>query len=96
MIGQREIGDIGNEYGGLEVKEENGSCFWCIEDCFNNFDWKEITKSLYDELMKHQDNIDGSYKTKYHSDENDCPNEKTGTPISHKGYLRSKTNTHFQ
>jgi len=62
LSNQREIGEIDNEYGGLEVKEENGAYYWCIEDCFNRFDWKEIPKSLYDELMKHQNAIDSSWK----------------------------------
>ncbi|AGN51380.1 hypothetical protein VPJG_00016 [Vibrio phage jenny 12G5] len=45
------IGGIGNYYGGLSVKEDNGSFFWSIEDWDGQY-WEEIPKSLYDELIK--------------------------------------------
>lgn len=46
------IGTISNYYGGLNVKESNGSYYWCIE----NYDgvilsrWEEIPKYLFDAL----------------------------------------------
>lgn len=74
---QREIGEIDNTYGGLRVKEENGIYFWSIED-YCTSKWKRISQSLYDELMKHQDNIDKSYEIKYPG-ENDCGKATPGT-----------------
>lgn len=48
---EESIGTIGNYYGGLWVKEEDGSYYWSIEN-YNGHHWKEIPKSLYDELIK--------------------------------------------
>lgn len=45
------IGSIGNYYGGLSVKEDNGKYFWSIEN-YDGEDWEEIPQSLYDELTK--------------------------------------------
>jgi len=45
------IGEIGNMYGGLMVKEEQGKYFWAIEDV-NDLYWQEIPYSLYSELVK--------------------------------------------
>ncbi len=44
------IGDIGNSYGGLSVKEEDGKFYWSIEDHVGT-QWQEIPESLYLELM---------------------------------------------
>ncbi len=46
-----KVGNIGNLYGCLEVKIENGKYYWGIED-WNGVDWEEIPKSLYDELIE--------------------------------------------
>jgi len=51
----RRIGAIGNYYGEINVKEEAGRYFWAIED-WTDWLWEEIPKSLYDELMKFEDN----------------------------------------
>ncbi len=45
------IGDIGNYYGGLEVKAVDGKFFWSIEDWDGPL-WEEIPKYLYDALIK--------------------------------------------
>ena len=45
------IGGIGNYYGGLSIKEEDGKYFWSIEN-WDGHDWKEIPKSLHDEFIK--------------------------------------------
>lgn len=45
------IGSIGNYYGGLSVKEEDGKYFWSIKNYDGDY-WEEIPKSLYDELTK--------------------------------------------
>lgn len=49
-----DIGDIGNSYGGLVVKEDGGLFFWGIKDYYG-IDWEEIPKSLFDELVKYND-----------------------------------------
>ena len=43
--------DIGNAYGGLEIKEEGGKYYWTI-DGYEGGEWYEIPKTLYDELVK--------------------------------------------
>lgn len=50
-----KIGEINNFYGGLNVKIEAGKYFWSIED-YGGHDWQEIPKSLYDELVKFEQN----------------------------------------
>jgi len=49
----KEIGEIGNYYGGLKVKEEDGKFFWSIEN-WNGDSWNEIPQYLYDALMKYE------------------------------------------
>ena len=51
---EKEIGGIGNYYGGLFVKEEEGKYFWTIEN-YDGFFWQEIPESLYEELIKFED-----------------------------------------
>lgn len=46
--------EIGNQYGSLVIKELDNKYYWAIED-FDGVDWREISKSLYDELLKHRD-----------------------------------------
>jgi hypothetical protein len=48
------IGDIGNYYGDLWVKEEEGRFFWQIEDYCSNTPWSEIPESLYRALMDYE------------------------------------------
>jgi hypothetical protein len=48
---ERTIGKIGNYYGHLSVKDEEGKYFWGIED-YNRTVWEEIPKTLYDELVR--------------------------------------------
>lgn len=48
-----EIGGIGNAYGGLSVKAEDGKFFWSIEN-FDGDNWEEIPKTLYDSLMRYE------------------------------------------
>ena len=47
----RRIGGIGNYYGGLSLKEDEGKFYWSIED-WSGEDWEEIPKYLYDALLK--------------------------------------------
>lgn len=37
---------IGNQYGGLVVKEEGGKFFWRV-DGFGSDEWEEIPETLY-------------------------------------------------
>ena len=53
----REIGDIGNYYGGLEVKEDEGKFYWCIEN-WDGHHWNEIPEDLYRSLMAYEDSRD--------------------------------------
>ena len=53
----RDIGEIGNCYGGLSVKEEGGKFFWSIGD-WSGEHYMPIPESLYRELMKHQDELE--------------------------------------
>lgn len=51
MIKVDRVGGIGNYYGGLEVKDDNGVYYWSIEN-YDGHDWEEIPESLYKELIK--------------------------------------------
>ena len=48
-----DIGDIGNYYGGLAVKEEEERFYWGIEN-WDGTKWEEIPKELYDALVKYE------------------------------------------
>lgn len=45
-----EIDSIGNYYGCLSVKKENGRFFWGIEN-YHGTNWEEIPESLYIEIL---------------------------------------------
>ena len=45
---------IGNYYGGLEIKEEDGKYYWGIEN-YNDTEYEDIPKYLYDALVKFRD-----------------------------------------
>ena len=77
---------IGNTYGGLTAKEESGKYYWIIGDYDTDFDileeWEEISKTLYDELLKYNymytDNISGE---KYTQQQIEANLKKTKTEI---------------
>lgn len=46
-----EIPDIGNAYGGLNLKKENGKFYWGIEN-YDDTIFREIPESLFNELDK--------------------------------------------
>lgn len=54
---EREIGKIGNQYGGLSICSDDGKCYWAIEDWDGN-KWVEIPKYLHDAINRHQDEIE--------------------------------------
>lgn len=50
---EQSIGDIGNYYGGLAVKTEDGKHYWSIEN-YDGHDWREIPESLYRALVEYE------------------------------------------
>lgn len=56
MKSYTNIPNISNYYGGLFVMEHEGKYYWIIENYCTDFDdlteWEEISKELYDCLMK--------------------------------------------
>jgi hypothetical protein len=48
-----------NYYGGLNVQEQKGKYYWIIENYDTDLSslkkWEEISKTLYNELIKHND-----------------------------------------
>ncbi len=49
------IGNIGNYYGGLCVKQEKEKFFWSITN-YDGDEWEEIPESLYIALMDYEKN----------------------------------------
>lgn len=41
--------EVGNTYGGLHIKEEDGKFFWSVED-YNGHDWQEISEQTYNAI----------------------------------------------
>lgn len=50
----REIGGIGNYYGGLAVREQDGKFEWAIEN-WDGYHWEDIPESLYRALIAYQE-----------------------------------------
>jgi len=48
----QQIGNIGNYYGGLAVKKENGLFYWGIEN-WDGTSWDQIPESLNVELINY-------------------------------------------
>lgn len=85
-----QIGTIGNFYGNLQVYEKDGNYFWRIDDhsyfSKDNKREQEITKELYDALVKFQSdsipNICPFCASKVHRDNKniyDCGTRLDGT-----------------
>jgi len=53
-----EIGDIGNYYGGLQVKAGGDGNFWWGIENYNGTEWSEIPESLYIELIKYNESTE--------------------------------------
>ena len=47
---EKEIGGIGNYYGGLCVGRLDGRFYWAINN-YDGYYWEEIPESLYRELI---------------------------------------------
>lgn len=56
MENMLSIGSIGNYYGGLWVKEQDGRFYWGIES-YDGTDWQEIPESLYRALLEFETSI---------------------------------------
>ena len=50
----RSIGGIGNYYGGLSIKTEDGKYYWSIEN-YDGHDWQCIPEKLYRALTAYDD-----------------------------------------
>ena len=48
---EKQIGTIGNYYGGLTVKMEDEKYYWSSEN-YDGHNWQEIPKKLYQELLR--------------------------------------------
>jgi hypothetical protein len=46
-----KIGNIGNYYGDLQVRVDQGKFYWGIDN-YDGVDWEEITEELYCALIK--------------------------------------------
>jgi len=63
MSVKTEIGQIGNYYGSLNVKEQDGKYWWGIEN-WNGTGWQEITKELFNALAEYGEGIDNFHSTR--------------------------------
>lgn len=50
---QFKMNDIGNYYGGLNIKRDNEGNFWWGIENYDGIRYKPIPESLYNELLKH-------------------------------------------
>jgi hypothetical protein len=57
------IGDIGNYYGGLEIRVLNGVYQWAIENWDGHY-WEDISESLAVELLKQDEKVAELEETK--------------------------------
>lgn len=51
----KQVGNIGNFYGGLHVSEKDGKFYWMIQDWHGDVEigqGEEIPETLYRELLK--------------------------------------------
>ena len=53
---EKQIGQIGNYYGNLCVKVEDGYYYWAIEN-WTGWYWEEIPKYLYDALNRFEEEV---------------------------------------
>ena len=60
---EKLIGEIGNYYGNLSVKEKGGKFYWGIEN-YNGTYWEEISEDLYNALLKHDSWLEKQTTTK--------------------------------
>ncbi|WP_045158718.1 hypothetical protein [Stutzerimonas stutzeri] len=58
----RDIGEVGNYYGCLAIKEERGCFYWSIEN-FDGHNWVPCPEYLFRALSQHQDELDAESST---------------------------------
>ena len=58
---QTDIGEIGNYYGCLEVRTDGKKFEWSIGN-YDGYFWEEISETLYNELMKHNESLKSKYR----------------------------------
>ena len=54
-----EIGQIGNYFGGLLIREDSGKFFWGIEN-WNGTNWEEIPEDIFNALKSYEETRDKS------------------------------------
>lgn len=57
-----KFNEVCNYYGVLEIKEENDKYYWGIEN-WDDMDWSEIPKYLYEALLKYHNEKDKNVKS---------------------------------
>lgn len=50
----KSIGEVGNYYGSLYVKEEDGKFYWSVEN-WDGHHWDEIPEYLYRALLQFEE-----------------------------------------
>lgn len=58
----RDIGEVGNYYGGIAIKEEGGFLYWSIEN-YDGHNWEPCPEYLFKALSQHQDELDAARGT---------------------------------
>jgi len=56
----RCVGECGNYYGGLYVKESGGKFYWGIED-YDGIEFSEIPEGLFIALNDYWDNVENDH-----------------------------------
>lgn len=58
MKNKKQIGKVGNYYGGLFIMKKDGKYYWVVENYDTDFDnlehWDECDKKLYDALVSYE------------------------------------------
>jgi hypothetical protein len=58
----RDIGEVGNYYGRIAIKNEDGALYWSIEN-WDGHNWVPCPEYLFDALSRHQDELDAESST---------------------------------
>lgn len=58
-LGSVEVGNIGNDYGGLTICKKDGKFFWSVEN-WDGFMWEEIPEELYNALAEFEEGRKGN------------------------------------
>ncbi|WP_312450095.1 hypothetical protein [Stutzerimonas nitrititolerans] len=55
----RDIGEVGNYYGRIAIKNEDGSLYWSIEN-WDGHHWEPCPDYLFEALSRHQDELEAA------------------------------------